>query len=203
MKTITLLITIIVLSTSSIFGQFGNSLYSDVKGYKVGDILSIIIVETADATRETKSSSSSQAGASANASVSGDVSGLLPSSFGLSTGYDDSYKGSEGTEQRERLTGRISAKIIEKTESGNFKIEGNSITEVNGEENVMTLTGLVRPRDIMSNNTVYSYNIADRKISSNKGNFVDKIAPQGTFPKVITGILGAAIVAVAAGLLVL
>lgn len=202
MKKIIFLFSVIIFSTGSIFGQFGSSLYSDVKGYKVGDILSIIIVETSDASRETKSSSASKAGLSAGASVSGDVTSLVPS-FGLSTNYGDSYSGAEGTEQSERITGRISVTITEKTESGLFKIKGERSTEVNGEENVMTLTGNVRPRDIMPNNTVYSYNIADLSVASNKGNLTDKIIPQGTFPKLISGILGIAVIAVAAGLVVL
>ena len=202
MKNIYSFIGLIVFLTQITFGQFGGSLYSDVKGYKVGDILSIIVVETADAARESKSSSSSNAGANAKASVSGDVTELVPS-FGFNTNYEDSYKGSEGTEQRERLTGRISVKIVEKEESGIFKIEGDRTVEVNGEVNTMTLTGYVRPRDIMSNNTVYSYNIADANISYNDGNFVDKIAPQGTFSKIISGVLGLAVIAIASGLLIL
>lgn len=199
MKKYILTFGLILMIFSTSRAQFAGSLYSDVKGFKVGDILSIIIVETADASRESKSSSSSNAGANASASVSGDVTDLVPS-FGFNTSWDDSYKGSEGTEQRERLTGRISVKIIEKEESGIFKIEGDRTVEVNGEVNTTTLTGYVRPRDIMSNNTVYSYNIADAKISYNDGNFVDKIAPQGTFPKIISGILGLAVIAVASGL---
>jgi len=202
MKKIIFIFVLLLIFTTLTYGQFAGSLYSDVKGYKVGDILSIIVVETADASRESKSSSSSNAGANANASVSGDVTNLVPS-FGFNTSWEDSYSGTEGTEQRERLTGRISVKITEKEESGILKIEVDRTVEVNGEVNTMTLTGFVRPRDIMSNNTVYSYNIADAKISYNDGNFVDKIAPQGTFPKIISGILGLAVLAVSAGLLVL
>ncbi len=202
MRTYFFLLVISIFSANAVFGQFGSSLYSDVKGYKVGDILSIIIVETSDASRETKSRSASKADLSTGASVSGDVTSLLPS-FGLSTNYGDSYSGTEGTEQSERITGRISVTITEKTESGVFQIKGERSTEVNGEENVMTLTGHVRPRDIMSNNTVYSYNIADLNVSSNKGNLTDKIIPQGTFPKLISGLLGVVVIAIATGLFVL
>ena len=191
-----------LLLTTAGFSQFGTSLYSDVKGFKVGDILSVIIVEASDASRESKSSSASKAGLSTGASGSGDVTKLVPS-FGLSTNYDDSYAGAEGTAQSESITGRISVKIVEKLESGIFRIEGERSIEVNGEENVTTLTGFVRPRDIMTDNTVYSYNIAEIKIATNKGNFSDNIAPQGTFPKLLSGLLGLAVLAVAAGLVVL
>jgi len=202
MKTITFILTFLISLSVSGFSQFANSLYSDVKGFKVGDILSVIIVETLDASRESKSSSASKAGMSTGASVSGDVTKLVPS-FGVSTNYDDSYAGAEGTEQSESLSGRISVKIVEKTESGIFKIEGERSIEVNGEEHVTTLTGFVRPRDIMADNTVYSYNIADLVVANNKGNFSDQIAPQGTFPKLLSGLLGLAVLAVAGGLLVL
>jgi len=184
------------------FGQYTNSLYSDVKGHDVGDILSVIIVETADASRETRSNNSSTSDMGLDASLSGDVTKKIPK-FGLSSSWSDSYNGEEGTEQKERLTGRIAVKISEKMESGNFKIEGERAVEVNGEENVMILTGYVRPRDILSNNTVFSYHIADAKITYKKGGFLNGVVKQGTFPKILTWIAGIAVVIVGAGVLIL
>ena len=54
--------------------------------------------------------------------------------------------------------------VVEVLPSGILRIEGEKIIAVNSEEQVMVLSGLVRPRDVNSNNEVDSSQIANMRI---------------------------------------
>ncbi len=175
--------------------SFG-SLYSDVKARQVGDVLSVIIVETANATRESKSQNSTKSDMNIDGSVGGTLTSFLPA-FGASSAVDKSYNGTEGTQQNEKLTGRIAVRITEITDNGMIKIAGERTLEVNGEKNLMKLEGFVRQRDIQTNNTVFSYNIADAQITYKKSGIMNKLVKPGTFTRLLTYGIGAGLVAAA------
>ena len=58
----------------------------------------------------------------------------------------------------------MSAVVAEVLPSGLLRIEGEKIISVNNEEQVMVITGLVRPRDITSDNEVQSTKIAQVRV---------------------------------------
>jgi len=138
----------------------------------------------------------------ANASVSGNVTDFLPV-FGAKSSLESAYNGSNGSEQKDRLTGKITVRILEKSETGMLKIKGERKLEVNGESNLMQLEGYVRARDITTNNTVLSYQVADAKITYRKSGVVNSMVGPGTVSKLFTGLLGAVALAVAGGLIIL
>ena len=54
--------------------------------------------------------------------------------------------------------------VAEVLPSGILRVEGEKIISVNNEEQVMVLSGLVRPRDISSDNEVLSSKIAQMRV---------------------------------------
>ena len=50
-------------------------------------------------------------------------------------------------------------------EDGTLVLEGTRIVELDGEQQITQLTGRVRPEDVRSDNSVYSYHLADAVIS--------------------------------------
>jgi len=187
--------TTILLAVNFLQAQ---SLFSDMKAAVVGDVLSVIIAESANAVQNSKSTSSSANDMNLNAAASGNVANFLPV-FGGSSSIGSSYKGQDGTQQNDRLTGRISVKIIEVTGNGTFKVKGERKMGVNGTDNLMKLEGFVRARDITTENTVYSFNVADMKITYRDGGLTDGLLSKGTTGKVFTWLLGGLMVAAATG----
>jgi flagellar L-ring protein FlgH len=172
------------------------SLYSDIKAHKVGDIITVLIVENSNASRESKRSNSSSAEIGADANVKGNLTGYLPL-FGASSALSNFQSGKNDTEQRDRLSGKISATIVEELANGMVRIEGERLVNVNGENNLMKVEGSVRTRDIKSDNTVFSYNIANAKIIYEQTGVENKIAKPGFFQKMGTWVLGAGLLAIA------
>ena len=76
--------------------------------------------------------------------------------------------------------------------SGDLYVQGNRVTEVNGEIHEMKISGIVRENDIHGDNQVYSYRIANASISYQKmGGLRDKKRASKLINKVIvTGITG-------------
>ena len=58
----------------------------------------------------------------------------------------------------------MSAVVAEVLPSGLLRIEGEKIISMNNEEQVMVVSGLVRPRDITSDNEVLSSKVAQMRI---------------------------------------
>jgi flagellar L-ring protein FlgH len=177
------------------------SLYSDIKAHAIGDILSVVIVENANASRASSSQSKSNSDMKVDASAKGNIASFLPV-FGGGSSLSSSYNGGDGTEQKEKLTGRITVRITEKTEGGMYKIEGERTLNVNGEENVMELNGFVRPRDISTNNSVFSYNVANAQITYKKGG-ITNIVNDGFFGNIFVKVVGLVMVASSLGYLAL
>jgi len=198
MRQIFLLISIIILICHNLMGQFfyseNQSIYSDIKAHNVGDIITVLIVESANASRESEINKSSGSNVAAEGDIKGNLTKYLPI-FGASSALSSSHSGSEDTKQNDRLTGKITATIIEKDDNGMLKIRGSRILEINGETNLMEVEGLIRLRDINTDNTVYSYNIADAKIIYKKSGLVNKIAKPGSIQRWTTWLIGVGLLA--------
>jgi flagellar L-ring protein precursor FlgH len=152
-----------------------NLLFEDTKAKQVGDIVTVVLNETATSTQSaTTDTSKSSSTSLATTAVLGLPSDLGVKNFlGLGTGFDPTIgatneranKGSGTTTRSGTLTGTISATIIAINESGNFEIEGKRSVTINHEEQVMVLTGIIRPSDVNYNNTINSSLIANASIT--------------------------------------
>ncbi len=171
-----------------LFGQSMNSqmsLYTDHKARQTGDVITVLIVENANASQESKINSSTSTASSVDGSVSGQFgsgTGFLPL-FSASSNLGGSHAGIAKTSQQDQLLGKLSVTIEEVTPAGLFKIHGKRTVEVNGEKNLMELEGTVRPRDVRADNTVYSYKIADAKIRYKKSGLANKVMKPGTMKR--------------------
>lgn len=169
------------------------SLYQDIKANEVGDIITVILQENISGSSTSGSETASNAGGSAGGSASGN---FLPFEPTFASDVEVNYDSDESAQatQGQLLKGNISVKIVEKTPQGDFVIEGNRITEINGELHEMKLTGTVRPKDIDSDNQVYSYRVANAQISYQKKGGVRGLTQQrGLIKRVVLAGVGAAL----------
>ena len=191
---------LLIIMSSFLLGQMEDfsvtSIYSDIKAHNVGDLITVHIIESSNASRESKVKSSSSTDMSMDGSVAGTLTDYLPL-FGAASKISNILNGSEGTEQKDQLTGRISVTIMEETENGMFFIKGKRILEVNGEMNTIQLEGYIRERDISTNNTVFSYNIANAEIIYRKGGTLENVVNPRKVQKWLTWGVGLGLVGLA------
>ena len=77
---------------------------------------------------------------------------------------NNTFQGSGATARKGELAASITARVTEVLPNGNLKILGKREIRVNNETQYLALTGIVRPRDISSENVVLSTYISDAKI---------------------------------------
>ena len=157
-----LLCVLSVLCTPAAHAQFQEnvrrSLFSDQKAFGVGDAVTILIVESTEADNQatTSDSRSTSMGAGVEVNTGGET--IDPS---VSISSSNEFRGRGQTTRQERLRSKLSARVIAVEKNGNMRIEGKRTTTINGETQTITITGVVRPADIQSDNSVLSYHISD------------------------------------------
>jgi flagellar L-ring protein precursor FlgH len=153
------------------------SLYTDKKGKRIGDVITVMIVENAQA--NTDSRTQTQKRNQVNASLN-DGKGLLSfiPGLGARANHDINYDGNGQTARNGELTAKVSVQIDEVFDNGNLLIKGSKNVFVNEEKQILDVEGIVRPEDINSDNTIFSYKIADAKIRySGDGDVQDAARP--------------------------
>ena len=172
------------------------SMFADKRAGTVGDLVTIIVQENSTTAKDanTKSSKTSGIDASINTFLYGPAaSGLLTKAGNypaLNMNNKTTFDGSGSVGSTETIASRITVRVVDVMPNHNLVIEGTKKTSFSGETQDVVLRGVVRLEDIMANNTVYSYNLADVNIkflskgtvsdSQKKGWFTrtwDKVSP--------------------------
>jgi len=149
------------------------SLYADQRAHAVGDLLTVIIVQSSVASHEAESETNKSA--SASASPGAGLLSFFPD-FGL--GAKRSTSGSGSTVSKTQFADRMTARVTEVLPNGALRIEGVRSTVINAEKMELRLTGVVRPQDVSPDNTVLSSNLADEQIEwTGKGPIAEKQRP--------------------------
>jgi flagellar L-ring protein FlgH len=146
------------------------SMFSDKKASRAGDIVTVVVSETAatssSQSKKSNKESSIDAGISQflfppAVSALGTHKGALPATK-LSGASDFNAGGQVANSQS--LTARAAVLVTDVMPNGNLVIEGVRVVSFSGETQYVVLHGLVRPDDVTSANTVASSNIADVRI---------------------------------------
>lgn len=153
---------------------------ADRKASSRGDILTVVVAETAAATnsqsKSTNRSSSVEDAVgqflfTAASSRLGTHNGQLPATSLTGSGKNS---GGGDVSNTQSLTGRAAVLVTEVLPNGNLVIEGVRVVTFSGETQYVVLHGLVRPDDVSSGNIVLSSNIADARVEFvSEGNLTD------------------------------
>ncbi len=148
------------------------SLSSDRHAQRVGDLVTVIIVES------TQSSTSQQNGTHRSTTLGGNVgAGSFNQSANLSFG--NSFDGSGQVQRSESFLTQMTASIAEVLPNGDFVIVGSEKLHLNGETTTVEVRGRIRAADIDGSDQVSSNRIADAQINYNGKGFVSRSATPG------------------------
>ncbi len=149
-----------------------SEMFINTKAHRVGDIVTIKIVENSKATNKATTKTDRTSDTSVGLTEFFGLERRFPSSKNffnpfspVTSEYSNAFDGSGSTARSGALNAYISARIIQIRPNGNLIIEGNREVRVNHENQIITLTGEIRPRDISPENIVQSTYIADARIS--------------------------------------
>jgi flagellar L-ring protein precursor FlgH len=144
------------------------SLYTDKKAKRTEDVITVLIVESAKATNDTKTNTDKSQDASVDINPLSVSWAGVPKEYspkvGFGGGVKQKYNGQGQTSRAGDVKATLSARIVAVYDNGNLLIEGNKEVEVNSEKEILRVSGIVRPEDISPDNTVLSEKIADARI---------------------------------------
>lgn len=171
-------------------GRF-SELFRDLRASQKGDIVTIVVSESASAI--SKGTTASNRGSGVNAKVTAAAGalpprGALPNLASAESKWE--LKGEGATTRETSLSTRLSARVIHVMPNGNLIIEGAKVVGVNAERQRVVVRGIVRWNDLSQNNTVSSDRISDLEIQiDGRGVVQDAIRRPNILYRILLGIL--------------
>jgi len=169
-----------------------STLFADLRAMRVGDTLTVDIVENTssniDANTKASRASSIDAGVSqiagymraleeANRHLNKDESGQLNGTL-FKADMTNTFDGKGSSDRSGQVTASIGAVVTELLPNGNLVIFGKRVMRVNNETQFITITGIVRATDIDPYNRIKSTEVADARIEYvGQGVLADKQRP--------------------------
>ena len=143
--------------------------------YEVGDIITVMVRETVDASTkaDTKTKKESEISAEANAAENNFLVAPRPTGLSITTAdrlpnwgieAENEHKSKGDTRRTNRLVMTVSCTVTRVYDNGNIDIEGEKKITVNREESHLYVKGTVRSNDVTISNTVNSNQIANATI---------------------------------------
>jgi flagellar L-ring protein precursor FlgH len=169
-------------------------LLADLRACNVGDIVTVIVSEATKAGDEASTSADKVSG------VKVGITSLLGLSMPQMNAFKDNTlsaenaiegavgntsKGQGKTERQSVFTTYLTTRVIQILPNNNLVIQGQRQMKINNETEVVTLSGIVRPEDLDTNNQVGSSKVAEPRMEISGYGVVSDKQRQGWMTRII------------------
>ncbi len=154
-------------NAGSLFGRGKNPMFSDRKAMQVNDILTVKISEATSASSTTqKDLSKTNEGKLGGGLFTGTGLSALntATNISLENTSENSFSGKGSAVRDENFETIVTARVIKILSNGNYFIDGSKELLINGEKQIIKVSGVISPYKISANNEIDSKFIADAKI---------------------------------------
>jgi flagellar L-ring protein precursor FlgH len=143
-------------------GRFTDST-RDFRASAVGDIVTILVNDTASALAQGVTNTSRKSAATSNINSIAGISDPHLSNL-LNLAGNQQLQGQGQTSRNMTITTTLSARVIQTTPNGSLLVEGLKDLGVNSEKQKIVVRGLIRPEDLTAANTINSNQMANLSI---------------------------------------
>jgi flagellar L-ring protein precursor FlgH len=166
------------------------ALFEDRRPRYIGDILTIVVSENINASKN------SAADASRSGSA-GSVLGLVPKLIGglISSDLDAEASGKNimsakgGANSRNTFNGVITVTVVDVLVNGNLLVSGEKQMLINQGTEFIRFSGVVNPRTVSANNTVPSTQVADARIEYSAKGYINEAQTMGWLQRAFLNVL--------------
>lgn len=176
-------------------GTSTTMLFADVKARTVNDLLTVVVVEKSAAAHDASTDLGRSNKLTADvAAAFGGMTALraknpnIPSDVLIEGSFGSDFAGTGKTERSGTMTTKMTAVVTDVLPNGNLVIRGMREVFLNNEQQVIVLTGMVRPEDISRDNTVLSTFIANARIQYTGSGVVTERQTPGWGDRIITAV---------------
>ncbi|WP_130393802.1 flagellar basal body L-ring protein FlgH [Cupriavidus agavae] len=179
-------------STGSIFASSyaSNPLFEDRRPRNVGDILTIVITENVNASKNSGSNASRTGSTNlAFNAVPRALAGLFGTSQNADISGANALKASGGASAANTFNGTITVTVLEVLPNGNFVVSGEKQMAINQGAEFIRFSGVVNPRTITGDNGVLSTQVADARIEYTAKGYIDEAQNMGWLQRFFLNVL--------------
>ncbi len=157
-------------------------LASDPRARSVNDLVTVRVIENITASGTADSAVNKKSSAAAGVPTLFGLekalpSQITPSSLAAASAATD-FKGGGTTNRAGQLTAVMTTRVAEVLPNGDLVLEGVREIEINGDRQIIVLSGVVRPYDIMRDNSVFSTQVGQLRVRYfGKGLMKDSLQP--------------------------
>jgi flagellar L-ring protein precursor FlgH len=179
-------VQVVAPEPGSLWRAGSRAFFKDQRAAAVGDIITILVnvTDAADIKDDTQATKSgSETGGIANFfglenKIPHTFAGATPSSL-VNTSSSNGVNGTGEAKRSETVTLRVAGTVTQVLPNGNLVVAARQEMEVNRELRILTVTGVVRPEDIASDNTVLHDRLAEARIAyGGRGELTDVQSPR-------------------------
>ena len=145
---------------------YSKAWFEDIKARQVGDLLTVILDEQTDATKQASTGISKDNSTSISAPTilgQGVTWKGNPMSTSLESAND--FTGKSDSSQSNKLHGSITVTVSQVLPNGSMMVQGEKWISINQGDEYVRLRGIVRPVDITPSNTVLSTQVGNAQIA--------------------------------------
>lgn len=158
---------------NSLWRAGSRSFFNDQRASRIGDILTVEIEIDDSAELSNSSNRSREASTSAGVShffgLEETVGQLFNGAFDpanmVGGTADSEHRGTGAINREEKIELTVAAVIVDRLPNGNLVIAGRQEVRINGELRELTVSGIIRPEDVTSDNKINHTQIAEARIS--------------------------------------
>jgi flagellar L-ring protein FlgH len=148
--------------------QWMTGLFGDLRARRINDLVTVRVLESVAATGAADSNLDKTSKASAGVPNLFGIESKLPGAIDptsiVSANANTSFKGGGATSRSGDLTAVITARVAEVLPNGDLALEGVREIDINGDRQIIVLTGVVRAADVGAGNVVPSTAIGQMRI---------------------------------------
>lgn len=153
------------------------ALYEGQRAHRIGDPLTIILVENTSASKSSSSKLDSSGSFGLTPPSTGPLSLFKPSD--ASASGTRGFNGKGTADQSNSLTGSISVTVAAIYPNGTMLVQGQKRVTLNRGDELVQIKGIVRSADITADNSVPSTRVADARIAYTGKGDVARASRQG------------------------
>ncbi|TWG84091.1 flagellar L-ring protein precursor FlgH [Cupriavidus gilardii J11] len=168
----------------------GNPLFEDRRPRNVGDILTIVISENVNASKN----SGTNASRTSNTALSFDavpraLGGLFGASQNADISGENGIRATGGSSAANTFNGTITVTVLEVLPNGNLVVSGEKQMAINQGAEFIRFSGVVNPRTITGDNAVPSTQVADARIEYTAKGYIDEAQQMGWLQRFFLNVL--------------
>jgi flagellar L-ring protein FlgH len=154
------------------------NIYADDTARSIGDVLTIKIVEESKV--DNKAKRDLQKDATKSNTWNGEIGNLADlGDFGFSANSSNKMNGKADYKDERTFEDGITVTVVDIQPNGNLVVMGIRNRNIGGDTQIIEVSGIVRPSDILYDNTIKSTQVADFRLVSKNGGIADPYTRPG------------------------